>query len=115
MRSFRAGVAGLTLITLFFAAAAVAQALVAQSEGLVREEVMVRIIFARLAPFEQLTELACALHLVSETEHGADGGEGDLLAALRGMRHARVPFGLLENGLPNSADHTILAAPGGLW
>jgi hypothetical protein len=46
-------------------AALAAQALVAQSEGLVREEVMVRIIFARLAPFERLTELACALHLVS--------------------------------------------------
>lgn len=46
-------------------ATAVAQAVAAQCEGLRREQVSTRIIFARLAPFEQLAEQAAALELTA--------------------------------------------------
>jgi hypothetical protein len=46
-------------------ATAVAQAVASQSEELRREQVTTRIIFARLAPFERLAELAAALELTA--------------------------------------------------
>jgi hypothetical protein len=44
--------------------AAVAQALALQAKGLEREQVSLRLIFARLAPVEMLAELASALNLI---------------------------------------------------
>jgi hypothetical protein len=49
-------------------ATVVAQAVASQAEGLRREQVTTRIIFARLAPFEQLAELAAALDLADASD-----------------------------------------------
>jgi hypothetical protein len=52
--------------------AAIAQALVAQASEIERQQVSMRIVFARLAPFNTLAELVAALNLVRRRDGNTD-------------------------------------------